>query len=496
MKSVPTGDLGSGMRVRERIARFIAPGLRNDEEIRALVADEIARAKMALPMTANYDPKGEGYRPASGAVSQRRNLTYIDQFRMFEIAYFMWETSAMFRRLAVMDRSFIFADPVVVKSDDPDVQDILDRFREDPENRLDTDFPNHAMWLSILGEQCWPVTVNPYNGAVRLAYVDPTNIREVYVNSLNIKQVLQVEVQESAGRTNRLYNAIHKDYNISSKTYDRLVGDCLYFSINHPPNQPRGRSDYLTLFDWIDALERYGFNYLERAEFMLNFVWDVSLKGMNADQIREWMRDNPPPQPGSMRAHNENVEWNAVAPDLKATDFTSGFDMGKGFVMGAVGRPDSWFGSGGKAYQTEAELFGQVPMRDLDLRQRELKYNLMLINQFALDQAVIAGRISPAKAETGFEVQMPEIAKKDVTKLAAALPQIQMALSGATADKWITRDTATWMFAYICSYLGYEIDAQAQIDEAAKAPPDDETDYEAMLNARVGGQGPGIGDEE
>jgi len=170
--------------------------------------------------------------------------------------------------------------------------------------------------------------------------------------------------------------------------------------------------------------------------------------------------------------------------------------MGKGFVMGAVGRPDSWFGSGGKAYQTEAELFGQVPMRDLDLRQRELKYNLMLINQFALDQAVIAGRISPAKAETGFEVQMPEIAKKDVTKLAAALPQIQMALSGATADKWITRDTATWMFAYICSYLGYEIDAQAQIDEAAKAPPDDETDYEAMLNAGAGGQGPGIGDEE
>lgn len=469
------------MRARERIAKLISPGLRNDEEIRALVAEEISRAKMALPMTANYDPQREGYRPASGAVSQRRNLTYIDQFRMFELAYYMWETSAMFRRLAVIDRSFIFSGPTVIKSDDEDVQDVLDRFREDPENRMDLDYPEHAMWLAILGEQCWPVTVNPYNGFVRLSYVDPANIREVYLNSLNVKQVLQIDVQEAAGRSNRLYNAVRRDYNVNSKTYGRLVGDCFFLAINHPPNQPRGRSDFLTLFDWIDALERYGFNYLERAEFMLNFVWDVLLKGMNADQIRDWLRDNPVPQPGSMRAHNEQVEWNAVSPDLKAVDFTSGFNMGKGFVMGAAGRPDSWFGEGGKAYSTEADLFGQVPMRDLDQRQLFHKYQLANIYQFVLDQAVIAGALSPDKAALGFEVQMPEIEKKNISKMVNGLPQLTASLGQAITEKLITRDEATWMFAYIASFLGYEIDAQKQIDAAAAAPPENETDYEEML---------------
>ena len=49
--------------------------------------------------------------------------------------------------------------------------------------------------------------------------------------------------------------------------------------------------------------------------------------------------DNPPPQPGSQRAHNENVKWEAVAPDIKAQDFSKGYEMGKQFVMGAAGPP-------------------------------------------------------------------------------------------------------------------------------------------------------------
>jgi hypothetical protein len=452
------------------------------EEIEITVAEQIQKAKMDMPISVNYDPKNEGYRRLNDSVATR-NLQPVEQARMFEICYYMFKASAMFKRLAKMDKGFLFSGPVTVTSTDPDVQKIIDRFWMDPENRMARKFADRSMWLSILGEQCWPVEVNQYNGAVKLLYEDPAQIKEIWVNPLNVEQRMQVEMMGIGGRTGRKYAIIRKDYNISSKTYDRLVGECFFWTINNAPNASRGCSDFFSLVDWIDSLERYGYNYLERAELMLNFVWDVTLKGMNEDQIREWLRNNPPPEPGSQRAHNEQVEWDAVSPDLKATDFKSGFDMGKSFIMGAAGRPESWFGSGGKQYQTEADQSGQAPVVDLEDRQEDLKEILMQVIQFVIDQAVIAKVLSPAKAEAGFSITMPEVSKKDLGKFANVIPQLTTALVLAVSNKFIQRDTAIQIFSFVAGYLGYQVDAQAEIDAAANALEDNAQDYEAILAA-------------
>ncbi|MDZ4242757.1 MAG: hypothetical protein U1D99_08015, partial [Candidatus Omnitrophota bacterium] len=454
--------------------------------VRALVAEEVQRAKMALPIAVNYDPHNEGYRRTSDSVLQR-NLMPVQQARMFEIAYYMFDASAMFRRLGVMDRGFLFSGPIKIDSRDDDVQGVIDRFWEDEGNALATKFPEKCMWLSFLGEQCWPVTINPHNGLVRLQYLDPALIKDVWVNPLNVEQAMRVDMMDLDQRTGHKYSVIRKDWNAYSKTYNRLVGDCFFFAINHPPNAPRGRSDYLTLFDWIDAWERYAYNYLERAEFMMNFVWDVLLKGMSEEQIREWLRSNPPPEPGSIRAHNESVEWAAVAPDIKAQDFRQGFDMGKEFIMGASGRPSSWFGAGGKSYQTEAEQFGQVPIADLEQRQGYLMEILRKLIQFQVDQAVIAGYLPEEKAAAGFNISMPEVSKKDLAKMVNGIPQVTTALAVAVSNKLITRDTATRIFGFVASYLGYEVDAQAEIDAVLAATADDEQDYDKLLDSRLRG---------
>jgi predicted XRE-type DNA-binding protein len=478
------------MGLREGIAKIIAPGLKNEAELRAsmaneikaMVAEQITKAKMDMPISVNYDPKNEGYRRVSDSI-YTRNLLPVQQQRMFEICYFMFDSSAMFKRLAQMDKGFLFSGPVKVSSEDEDVQNVIDRFWNDSENCMAIKFPERAMWLSVLGEQCWPVEVNPYNGFVRMGYEDPALIKDIWVNPLKIDQLMQVEMMGLEGRAGKKYAIIRKDYNINSKTYDRLVGDCFFFAINKPPNSARGRSDFMTLVDWIDSLERYGYNYLERAELMLNFVWDITLKGANADQIQDFLRDNPPPEPGSQRAHNENVTWDAVSPELKAQDFKSGFEMGKSFVMGAAGRPESWFGSGGKMYQTEADAALQAPVTDLEQRQEYLKYQIRSVIQFAIDQAVSHSTLTPAQAETGFSITMPEVSKKDLAKMGNVIPQLTTALTLAVNNKFIRRDTAIQLFAFMAGYLGYEVDAQAEIDAAAAELPPDQTDYEALLKA-------------
>jgi len=463
------------MSIRERIAKAIAPSMMNEDQVRQMVADEVKRAKAAVPITANYDPKGEGYRRLASGSEALRDMQFLSQERMFEVAYFMFDSSAMTKRLARLDKTFLFAEPISVDSDDDDVQEIIDRMWTKKFRKIE--FPDLMMWLGLLGEQCWPVDVNPANGRVTLLYTDPTQIEAVHVLAYNVKQAVRVDIVGASGRPSKKLPIIRMDENPLSKTYGRTVGECFFWSINHPPNSPRGRSDLLTLFDWVDSLERYGYNYLERAEFMLNFVWDVTLEGMTEEEIEKWQRDNPPPKPGSIRAHNKQVEWKAVSPDLKATDFTAGFDMGKGFIMGAAGRPDSWFGSGGKAYQTEAEQMGQVPLKDLDERQVLVGTIAEDITQFAVDQAVIAGRLSEEKAAAGFTVNLPEISKKDFTKSLNAVPQFTTALTVAENQGWLGRETAAKLFALVAGQMGFEYDVEEELKKAKKPEDEGTEDY-------------------
>jgi hypothetical protein len=466
------------MSVLEWMARKLSPELKTDDEVREIVKEEIAQARAALPITASYDPNNEGYRRMGSGGQNLRDLSPMTQDRMFEIAYFMFDNSLMFRRLARLDKSFLFSEPVTVTSEDEGVQEIIDQFWDDPENRMDLDFPDQIMWLSCLGEQLWPVNVNPHNGHVTLGYEDPSQIGKVWVNQMNIKRQVRVDMQGFGGQPGKKMSVIRRDTDVNSKTYGRMVGECFFWKINSAPSSSRGRSDFLTLFDWIDALERSGYNYLERAEFMLNFVWDVLLKGMTEEQIREWLQNNPPPEPGSIRAHNENVEWDAVSPDLKATDFSKGFDTIKAFILGSAGRPDSWYGGGGKAYQKEAESMDQVPIKDLDERQRLCKNILTQVIRFVIDQAVIAGRLGAEEADMEFVVNMPEISKKDMSKLVNGVPQLATALGLAEQSKWISRETATKIFAFVVGQLGMDIDADAEIKAAGNALPDGAEDYE------------------
>ena len=461
------------MGLREKIARRLAPQLKNDTEIRDIVRDEVKRARMALPAGSSFDPHGEGYRRLMGG-QRLRDLLGVDQVRMFEVAYWMWDNSAMTKGLASMDRAFLFGEPVTIEAADEDVQVIVDRFWDDPENNMNIEYPNLAMWLGLLGEQCWPVTVYPQNGACVLGYEDPSEIADIYTSRLNKKTAVQVEMAGDGGRPGKKYQVVRIDRDPRSKTYGKLVGECFFFAINHPPNSPRGRSDFLTLFDWIDGLERYGYNFIERAEHLLNYVWDITLNGYTEDECREWLKNNPPPQPGSQRAHNQECEWKAVAPDIKAPDARAGYDMGKSFIMGAARRPESWFGGGGKAYQTEAEQFGQVPLKDLDERQLLHKHIIKMLVTFAVDQAVIAGRLSEEKAAAGFTVNLPELSKKDLSKAGTVVSQLSTALMVAETQEWVSHEEAVKIWAFVAGFLGYEIDPEAQPMEKAGGEGDDE----------------------
>jgi hypothetical protein len=129
-----------------------------------------------------------------------------------------------------------------------------------------------------------------------------------------------------------------------------------------------------------------------------------------------------------------------------------------------MNRPDSWFGSGGKAYQTEAELMGEPTFKSLASRQEWLKDVIQDILCFVLDQAIIAGSL-PDKAYE-ISVNIPPVTEKTSGEIAEFLTKITTALTVAQDKRWIRGETAARIFSAAASQLGTEIDPEEEQAEA------------------------------
>jgi len=454
---------------RKILAKKLDPGLMDAVQVAAMVSTEVRRASQSKPIQVDFDPKNEGYRKLSGS-DTRRDLNPITQDRMFEIAYFMYDSSGMTKRFVRDTRNFVMGEGVTYEVENDEsgaAKEILDDFWKNPANSMDLRLGKKVEFLGLLGEQCWPVVVNPYNGAVTLSYIDPVNIKDVATLAGFPEICTAVYLKGQNGRKGKQFSIIRQDTDPRFSRYGRLVGDCFFFSINNPPNSPRGRSDLIQSFDFINGFEEGLFSELDRVQLIKSFVWDVLMEGATEEEIIDFIQKNKTPKPGSLRVHNERVKWSAVAPTLNASDNKAFLDSVKSYLAGCQNRPDSWFGAGGKAYQSEADLMGEPTFKDLGERQRYVKYMIEYMLTFVLDQAIIYGALRPHEDGYKISVAMPEPSTKDTANIAAGLASLATALMVAETQKWITRSDAAQVYASVATRLGVSVDPleDAEINE-------------------------------
>jgi hypothetical protein len=483
------------MGLRDGIAKMM--GMRTNEEVNRLledtvssvdqrVADAVIAARQAMPTNLDYDPNGDGYRRLTGQNrTQERDLSALSQDTMLELAYYLYDTSGLVKRFVRDTRNFILGEGVTyaVKNDEAGLaKAVLDGFWDHPMNQLSLRLQKRIEFLNLLGEQCWPVQVNPHTGQVLMTYVDPVNIQEVLLLKDWPEVVAAVKLKGDVGRSGNTLPAVRVDLNPYSKTYNRLVGEVFFISINNPPNASRGRSDLVHLFDFIDGFEAGLFNEIDRGEMQKSFIWDVTLEGADEQAVNEFIKNTPKPKPGAMRVHNEKVKYEAVAPDLKAADNKAMFELCKTYLSACTNRPDSWLGSGGKAYQTEADLMGEPSFKDLKERQNTVKAHLQQVLTFVIDQAIIAGTLREDKGKPfTVVVNMPEMSTKDLKKILDGMNSLAQSLVLATANKWIKHNDAAKVYASVASQTGVEVEA---LEEEDLPPQDDEVtdDYKNAKN--------------
>ena len=151
---------------------------------------DLTDAKRALPLATRHSPlvteaasplifygspadfEG-GFRPISQPTSPWRDLLPPMQWNMQRVAYYLYVTNPLARRIVELIKDFVVGEGVTIHANDRRVQAVLDDFWDDPVNRMEVNLEAFVRECSIFGEQLWYTATNPISGKVRLGYIDP-----------------------------------------------------------------------------------------------------------------------------------------------------------------------------------------------------------------------------------------------------------------------------------------------------------------------------------
>lgn len=422
----------------------------------------------------------------------QRDLSPMTHKRMQDIGAYLWRSNPVANRLIELPTAYLLADGVSIVStaEDPDMRAIVDdwivRFWRHPINNFPIKLPKKARELAVFGEQCWPAFVNPFDGEVRLGYLDPGLIETVVVDPDNAEQPIGVVTKRNQKGIQRRYRVIvngPEDYLFTQRTaairQTFTDGECFYFAVNNLCSDSRGCSDIFHVADWCDAYEKMLDGEMQRQDFLRAFVWDVTLKGGSLTDVKTKSRELSPPGPGTIRVHNDSEVWAALTPDIKAADGAEGARLFRNHVLGGLTMPEHWFGGGGDVNRSTGESMSEPTLKTLSMRQSYLGFMLEEAVRYQIRQREIATtRREPDIFDPiyGIAVQWPEMSPQDTSKYAAAFAQAANGCAMAMDRGLLSKAGALAVLDAISARLGVKFDIEAEL---AKAETDTQKAAEA-----------------
>ena len=424
-----------------------------------------------------------GFRKHTGEKLLSRSLPEVSQDRMIEICYWLWDNYPMAKWIINVIVSFIIAEGLPFESKNPKIMQILTGFWFDSVNRMDLYLRKHVTELHIFGDLMFPVKVSPSNGRVRMGYIDPKEIEQVIIDPENCKIKIGVKLKSPAGEDARYYktvldNDIENFLSVKARTLRNSFksGDCFCFSINNVTNSPRGRSELLTVADWIDTYENFLYDYAEKWSQTNVFLWDLLIKDADESVIRNKVAElnRASGNPGSIYGHNDSIELKAITPDLKSLEVDTGARLIRNHILGGVGLPTNWYGGAEDVNKSSADEMTTPTMKILTEKQNYFKHILSSIFDYQIFCARKYNKTSYGDLkdeDIKYTVITPELSVKDLTKFGAIIKNVADGLSVAESNMWIDKEAALESFSVVMSYLGKKVDVAEIKERMKKAPP-------------------------
>jgi len=444
------------------------------------------------------DPRASEYRRLTDVKRDIMPLTYD---RQRELSFHVWQRNPLARGIIDTITQFCAGDELKIElrilkedADDKehdtereDAQAVWDDFAEDPINNFNQNYPDLVEYLMITGELVVPVFSTAKanadgtmagNGSVRIGFIDSSAVREVITNPMNLLEVKAVRLAPIQGEADgKVLTVVAEDTNPNSQTYGLRMGDVIFWRTNKLLNQTRGTGILIEMLDWLDVLDTFVFDALRGFQARNMWFLDVTMKGLNEEQIKERARTFKPPQTGAARLHNENVVYETTAPELGGIDVDAAVLSMQRFIIGAKRFPMTWFGTGENANKASADAMSLPTLKMLKSIQSRVKEFVKFLALYVVDQAVLGKQLTLAEDErVDVSVSMYDFERKDAAVIGAGMQQVTASLVLATQNGWASDESAKKVIDGLLQRMGIEVSMEETVDDlqAEKAKKDEE----------------------
>jgi hypothetical protein len=411
-----------------------------------------------------------------------RDLNPLMHDRMQQVCFFLAVTTPFGKRIVEIISSYVVGERFKVICEDAQAQAVIDRFWDDDINDMENNCQAYCNELTIFGELCVPVNVNPVDGFVRLGYIDPMVIDTIEYGKMEtaggdqeVSFPVNVLLRKEVGQPDpKRLSIVRMDEDIHSPTYGYLNGDTFYFSINKAKSASRGISELFSLADWIDVFDQMIFDFADKVRFLNSYVWQYTLDGADKKQTDAFQKEvtQNPPRQGGVFVTNEKVKVEAKTPDFKGADMSAGAEMVKKYGLGGAGLPDWFFGDSGSGNRsTAAEMQGPTGKK-LTMRQSHQVNCIKRMTTFVLQQAKLHGTLGQ-NVNTAHTIEVPELIVRDLSGAANVLTGATQSVAEAEDRGWIQGETAARIFHMLIGQLGTVIDDSKAEYEAAQKQMED-----------------------
>lgn len=457
--------------------------LRREAISQALAATKTTQESMmgtGVGLGLSLDTDDYQYRRLTGGGprNQRRDLAPLQQDKMLEIAWYLWEQNPFARRLITVMTDLILGEGVTVQATDARLQQQIDLTWGHRINQIRTRIREFYVALALNGELILPLEVNPFTGRPTFGYIDPWQVHHIEHAPGNVLLPTHVVLKPEPGQQEGQRLKI-----VQEDESGRLDGEVVYFGINRLPNSTRGRSDLLPLADWLDLYDQYMFSEVERLHLLSAFVWDYKIEGAQSDaQINEKLKKLGTPKPGTVFGHNEKESLEAKTPALQAADRSEVARMLRVHIAGSMGFPITYFGD---TDSNRATIEGQndITLKTPAARQKEFAQFLNIIVRLAIDGPTRKNPALFSEADQGWVIKMPEIAAKDIARVGTVMANVIGGLDVAMNNRTMSRRVAVTTTLALLKHLGVDAEPQDVMDDADQEAEDRQDQADAIQAA-------------
>lgn len=342
----------------------------------------------------------------------------------------------------------------------------LDPLWNSPDNNWPALLSDVCRDMILFGEVIPVPYINTLTGEVTVGFIPSDAIRSMVRDPLNARRVIAIVIKDDknnditlpivaldkAGTT----KVMDEDYkSAANATVGRLTGKVFFWAINRTLTSARGCGDFIQAIrparDAVKVLK----SIADRTEINNAVVSELVFEtSVSAAEIKNMMTPghesyiNPPrldvPGP-KIFAHNKNLTYNNVPPNIGAAETSETFTMLKAMFCASTSFPEHWvFGQGNNANRATAAEMGEPAFNYITSRQTILKQFVKEIVDFAIDQKrIFTGELNGLTDEQcrAYEIDMPEIDTEDVkARVDIGLAKINGVLAaamqaGANADQ-------------------------------------------------------------